>query len=74
MAPTNTNFKPTLERPNDSSLDQTQLGSSEMESTASSIPDPIQSLFPAASANQLLSLIAQGNDASDLNALINNAA
>lgn len=74
MAPSITNMKPTLERSDDPSLDQTQSGSSEIESTSCSIPDPIQSLFPAASANQLLSLIAQGKDASDLNALINNAA
>ncbi|MBO6513298.1 MAG: hypothetical protein JJ974_04970 [Phycisphaerales bacterium] len=36
--------------------------------------DPIGSILPTASANQLLSLIAQGEDASDLNTLINNAA
>ncbi len=68
-----------MEHPNTNPIqlpDPAKAGTSEIEAAPdhNQSSDPIRSLFPAASADQLLSMIAQGEDASDLNSLINNAA
>lgn len=64
-----------MERPNSQPIpisDPPIAGSTKIEPAPT--PAPFGSLLPTASADELLSLIAQGKDASDLNTLINDAA